>query len=328
MPSRRVQELRGSFYIYLPKNWCKKVGLKSGQELNLFESSDGAVTILPPGASLKGKAEIGFKIDDYDEKTIITLIVSSYISGARKLEIISAWPISIEMREKISKITRQLLGFEIVSETEKGIVINDVSLALTIKPLMKRELSAVKYMLLSIISLLESPNVKDAKIIVNRDKDVDRYHYAIERLSHLALKNPTYALEVGLATEDCLNYYMASKFVERTADHIVGIAKEIIKGRKIPEKLKAIAGEISSIYDGVLQAFFAKGIDFHKVISDILSQSPSIIDELDRTGEEAGERILTMHFRRIVNYCTDLAEIAIDQNVSRIMDEKGILEQE
>lgn len=327
MPSRKIQELRGSFYVYLPKNWCKRVGLKSGQELTIFESSDGVITILPPGASLKGKTEISFKIDNYDEKTIITLIVSSYISGARKLEISSALPISIEMRERISEITRQLLGFEIVSETERSIVINDVSLALTIKPLMKRELTAVKYMLSSVIILLESPSAKEAKIVVNRDKDVDRYHYAIERLSHLALKNPTYALEVGLTHENCLSYYIASKFVERIADHIVGIAKEIIKGRKIPEKLKTISGEISSIYNGVLQAFFAKEIDLHKVISDILSSSPSIIDRLNKIGEETGERILTMHFGRIVNYCTDLAEIVIDQNVSRIMDETGILEQ-
>ena len=66
-----------------------------------------------------------------------------------------------------------------------------------------------------------------ASEIIERDDEVDRFAHFISRQLNLAVHNRVMIQEIGLATaQDCMNYRMIVKSIERIADHAAQIADQ------------------------------------------------------------------------------------------------------
>jgi phosphate uptake regulator len=232
------------------------------------------------------------------------------------------------MREEISRWIRRLPGFEILEEHTDSLTISDTSEKQVITPILRRQFSTTKYMLTSLVTAMETEEFAKSSKILDRDEDVNRHRYFVERLCHLALQNPSYARKIDIDPSDALHYSLAAKYVERIADHICGATEAILQLGVTEKKIRTISKQVLEVFELTTKTFFG-----------ITTDSPDKWDEKPFTAEEAfasvrrtddlddkmsklspsgknpQEVLLLLHLGRIVSYCADIGEVAINRRI-------------
>jgi phosphate uptake regulator len=254
------------------------------------------------------------------------MLIGGYIVGAGGMEF--EFPDTIEMhtREMISRWIRRLPGFEVLDEHSKSIAVSDTSEKQLVTPILRRQFATTKYMLNSLIRAVTTSETDGASRILDRDEDVDRHRYFVERLCHLALQDPSYARKIGISPSDCLHFSLATKYIERIADHVCGATEQIIQLKTVDSPVKKAAESLREAYDETTSTFFAKDSkrrrDSVTAASEeafvALNQAKRVsnrLSKLETTRKSVGPRmvLLLMHLERIASYCADIGEVAINR---------------
>lgn len=313
MESRKIQEVKGSFYVYLPKDWCLKAKIKGGSQVNVQELKDGSLIIFSGKEAYKRKLSGVLNIENCDPHTAQVMLVAGYIVGLDQMNLISTRDISLEFREHIENIVRTMIGIEVVDETDKSILIKDVSEGSSIRPIIQRLLNTTGYILSSVARILGNGDQREAQAIINRDDDVDRYNWLVQRMVHLVIENPALAKELNILPIEGLHYSHITLYIERIADHAVGIAEQVLNKEITNEKLSKFVENINNLYSSLVTVFISR--DLSKAF-EILKQKKKLKKELrDLETEFPENKVIIIHLERIVDYCSDISENAIDQAI-------------
>ncbi len=329
--TRKLNQVRNSYYIYLPKEWCARFGLDKNAEVHLEETSDGSLIVSPTSIRGKSQQQVKFWIKDVIPENIENILVGAYVVGVSQLMIEFESELEMDTREAISGTIRRLPGFEILDERRNSILVSDTSEKQVVIPVLKRQFATAKYMLHDLHKMMESGEPKRADKIIDRDDDVDRHRYFVERLAHLALQDPSYARRIGISPEDCLHFSLAAKYIERIADHICSAARQFRKVKAISKKIVNQTAKLVMLYDKTFKNFFA--IDSqrkkypkkiteaeHQDAFDSLSESEKVLKGFTITKSStrttsAALVILLLHLERIASYCQDIGEVAINRTI-------------
>ncbi|MEM3511775.1 MAG: PhoU domain-containing protein [Candidatus Jordarchaeales archaeon] len=316
MLSRKIQEVKGSFYVYLPKEWCEKEGLKNGSELKIQELEDGSLLVIPAKKEVSSVPKQGHISADNIE-TMQVLLLAAYITGAEQILLTSPSEISIEFREEIEKIVRNMVGMEIVKETDKTLLVRDISGFLLVEPILQRMFTVVSQVLKSVVRILRSGDAKEAAVIVNRDDDVDRYNWLMQRIVHLVLENPSLSRKINIRPVEGFHYSYITRYIERIADHAVAIAHQVLEKGFVSEEASQLAEKAANMYDTLLEVISGKSIT--KALT-IISQRKKFKEELKKMEAKHQEARETIHhIERVIDYCSDISEIVIDQMVLELI---------
>ncbi len=325
--TRKLNQVRNSFYVYLPRSWCDTYSLSKDSEVRIEQTLDGTLRIFPPDFEFQSSQRVRYVVDGSSMDSIVNMLIGSYIVGAGEIELLFSEDLDIKTREEISQWVRRLPGFEILEELGKSIIISDTSEKQVIFPILRRQFSTVKYMLTSLVDVMQSGEHQDAERIIDRDEDVDRHRYFVERLCHLALQNPAYARRIEITPPDALHFSLAAKYIERIADHICSAIEQLLKMTKVqPRLLKACEGLVDA-YNETTSIFFR--IDRSSVSESATDenakkaftchkQTKQVSERLDRIGSSSEktssiETLLILHLSRIASYCEDIAEVAMNR---------------
>lgn len=332
MITRKLNKVRNSFYVYLPRNWCDENKLTKHTEVQIERTLDGTLRIIPP--SLKSSRTEPLKLVLTKEQTsdIVNLLVGSYIVGTNELELKFEDGLDMATRGEISKWIRRLPGFEILDEHSKSFILSDTSEKQVITPILRRQFATTKYMLNGLLNMMESGDTKDHSRIIDRDEDVDRHRYFVERLCHIVLRDPSYARRISLTSPDALSFSLAAKYVERIADHICAAIQELVAIKKLSPKLRKMAADLINVFEDTNTAFFSidstkrKGKELDIASSSenallTLKKATSLADSLQKLGSSRREKtaheiVLTLHLERITSYCADIVEIGINRIIA------------
>lgn len=310
MESRKIQEVKGSFYVYLPKDWCSKAKIKGGSQVNVQELKDGSLIIFSGKEAYKRKLNGTLNIENCEPHMAHVMLVAGYIVGLDQMNLVSTKEISLESREHIENIVRTMIGIEVVDETDKSILIKDVSEGSSIKPIIQRLLNTTGYILSSVVRILGNGDPKEAQAIINRDDDVDRYNWLVQRMVHLIIENPALAKELNILPIEGLHYSHITLYIERIADHALGIAEQILNKGTTNERLSKFAENINNLYSSLVNVFISKNLS---KAFEILDQRKSLKKELrDLEMEFPENKVIIIHLERIIDYCSDISENAID----------------
>lgn len=334
--TRKLNKVRNSYYVYLPKEWCVKFNLNEKSEIKIQQNSEGTLTIFPPHFGAKSSDDITFDVADVGSDAIESILIGSYIVGTRKIVFKFSDTIDMETRETISRWIRRLPGFEIFEEQSSRLTISDTSEKQVVLPVLKRQFATTKYMLNGLVSLLKGADSQDAPRIIDRDEDVDRHRYFVERLCHLALQNPSYARRIDITPADCLHFSLAAKYVERIADHICGATNEIAEMESAELVIMRVSESLKDIYDKTTRTFFS--IDGSRTKEPITSESKEAFEVLEaanrianklarhgssKRGTDSHAVLLTMHLERIASYCADIGEVAVNRIIESNVFQQG-----
>ncbi len=166
-----------------------------------------------------------------------------------------------------------------------------------------------------------------AKDVVERDWEVDRLHWFLEKQVTTALRDARVLATIDLTLPECSTFLLASRVLERIADHAVRIAETVaILGKeRTPQRLGI---ELDRMAEGAATALSDAPISLD---TRDIEKANAVLDaarELTRLREKVLQEIATKPGRlaiglayvlesleRAAYYASDLAEIAIDRAV-------------
>jgi len=329
MEIRKVQLTGKSTYtVSLPKTWANKVGLREKAQVTLSPLPDGSIRVAPREQAKPQKRKI-YKIDTFFGDTPARQIIGIYIAGYEIIEL-KADRITSEQRKIIRDMTYRLIGTEIVEETAKSVVIQDLlnPTELPVKKALRRIHLIVESMHMDAIKSLIKDDADLANDVIQRDGDVDRlYLLIIKRLKKMT-ESP-YIEGSDVSTEDGLEYYLAASSLERIADHAHKIAKSalMLSGNTVPEELFGdikVANDMSNKIVGLaVDAFFKLDITLAEESIQLKSKQAEILDRLDKSALRLEAQLAVLlgtvidSMDRVGDYGVNIAEVALDLTIAK-----------
>ncbi len=329
---RQVHETKGSYYIYLPKEWIIKNQIdkedSKKKSITIIEYFDDSL-ILKNDPELSKDYPVNISLDKIstDKNTLQNYIIASYVIGANKINIFSENIIKAQTREEVSQQIRDLPGFEIIEENDKLILAKEIGQILDITSIIQTLFSTTTVMFKAIQELIRDPSKdeeslkKELKAIIKRDDDVDRYRHMVDRQSHLILSDPYLISVQRLNPISTLHYSQIASHIERIADHIVELAKYVRTNVTDIEELKDKLSE--HINQGIY--YFNELVDINKkkdyipalkLFKDIHDYEKSIQKTLKSEDFNFG----IYHLGRIFSYCENISEILINDSAYTVLD--------
>ncbi|MBS7655258.1 phosphate uptake regulator PhoU [Candidatus Bathyarchaeota archaeon] len=317
---RKLQKtVDGTFFVTLPKSWVAVLGLKQGDTLSFLREESGKLIIQPYSGELKREIEaVILKPSDFLEREI----GENYLLGADVIEIRSEDFIQSSVRERVKKIIKRLIGLEIVEEGSRKIIIQcllEPSLVTPDKMLKRLHLISLEMVKDSLHALLNG-NVNLAKVVVERDEEVDRMYFLLVRIIRITLLHPLLSEKASIKPIDCLDYRMLASLIEHFADYATFIAETCINyGLTPPKELTDLLSEIEKIicncYEKAFEAVLSKNL---KLTLEVSSESKAI-EEIIRALEnklysinsETREKLMPLisAFNYMKEICVDIADL-------------------
>src|SRR5208282_6003961 len=287
---RRIQKTGGSTYIIsLPKNWVTARGLGPGDVLFFTPRADGSLTVFAESANPSEMERRVVEVrNEMNEEHLFRRLIGEYIAGYPLLEVRTPGRMGARTREVIRSFAQRMIGPEILEETAESVIARDV---------------------------------------IERDWEVDRLHWFLEKQVTSALRDARILATVELTLPECSTYLLASRVLERIADHAVRIAESVtILGReKTPERLVAqldgMAAAAATALADALDCLDSRNIEKANEVIDaahtLTEERDSILHELtSKRGRLAvGLAYVLESLERSAFYASDLAEIAINRAV-------------
>jgi len=335
--TRKIQFTgKSSYIVSLPKQWVMDLGLKQGDQIRMVRKDSSTLEIYPPKFETRSQKKEDATIEIENEETfaIVRKLISLYFLGYKTINIKpKSGRLNPNQRNAVKEaVKRMLMGSEIISDSSSGITIQVLVnlLELSVDGAIKRMIHLAKSMSNDAILAMSENNLELAHEVINTDDEVDRFGFYIIRQLKIAIQNEHMLKEMGFKNaRDCLGYRLVVKNIERTGDHAVLIANDIIEFKKpvkkdIVEKIQDMNEFALSVLDDSCLALFKEDyVQAEKTIektSEIVKYEKKVRDaskSLKDDEEIYRIRRMTENIRRISEYASDIAEIVLNMNIEK-----------
>ncbi len=336
---RKLQVTGGSTYVLsLPKEWVTQNNLKKGSSLLIREEENGALSILPQEMGKTESTQEAFiEVSPKDNPNALTRkVVAAYLVGYNMIHIRAKnqQQLSSRQRNTLKNFARRLLvGTEIVTDASTELTLQ-VLLSypeLSVPSALRRMCIITSSMHKDAITALKKLDNQLAEDVIATDNEVDRFHLYIIRQLKMAVQNPRIIKEIGLKNpRDCLGYRLITKTVERTADHAVNIARNILPLKKrLDEKALTKIEQMSELaissFETAVESLFKREFDNAEGIIERTEEIISLEEEAVLFSRETGMeeitniRLIIESVTRAAEYANDIAEIVLNLTVESVI---------
>lgn len=326
--TRKIQKTGGSTYVVsLPKKWVQATGLKKGDQVALSVTGDGTLTVDP---HIPRESEKLVKVVEVtqatDSKTLLRQLVGSYVTGYDIIEVHSKGRIPAELRSAIQDFARRVIGPEVVEESPNLVVLQDVAdhADLDMRKVVRRMHLMTKSMLEESVMAVKDLDKGVADVVISRDDEVDRLHWFVEKQHAMMRRNISFAAKMNTTWLESDSMLLASKALERIADHATRIARSVvllgqtrIDGDTM-RTLERLGEDAVSILDRSVEALFKRDSslanDCIERTSLLMGRADAFLDDtMKKRGRVAvGLAFVIESIERTGGYSSDIAEIAIN----------------
>lgn len=226
MEIRRIQKTGGgSFTVTLPKKWINHHKLNSRDTVVITNQNLQSLLIRPTDPFQKPQSAL-VNVKNLSEEMITREIMALYIAGADEIEC-TASPITPSQRQYIRRATQKLLGFEIISESSRKMVLRNIfdTSKLPVVATVERMLLTAQAMFNDAIKAANARDKVAAADVVDRDREIDKLYLTIGRQFHALLTDRMSPEETKLNRVDLHYYFRIARRIERLADHSCKIAQ-------------------------------------------------------------------------------------------------------
>ncbi|PIN83465.1 MAG: PhoU family transcriptional regulator, partial [Nitrosopumilales archaeon CG11_big_fil_rev_8_21_14_0_20_33_24] len=324
--TRKIQFTgKSSYIVSLPKKWIMDLGLKQGDQIRMVRKGSSTLEIYPPKFETRSqkKEDATIEIDNEETLAIVRKLISLYFLGYKTINVKpKSGRLNPNQRNVVKEaVKRMLMGSEIISDSSSGITIQVLVnlLELSVDGAIKRMIHLAKSMSNDAILAMSENNLDLAQEVINTDDEVDRFGFYIIRQLKIAIQNEHMLKEMGFKNaRDCLGYRLVVKNIERTGDHAVLIANDILEFKKpvkkdIVEKIQEMNEFALSVLDDSCLALFKEDyVQAEKTIektNEIVKYEKKVRDaskSLKDDEEIYRIRRMTENIRRISEYASDI----------------------
>jgi len=289
--TRKVQQTGGSSYIIsLPKEWIREHNVKKNDTLGILSQPDGNLLVTPYSNSQEYVKEKKFIVKDkMDSDYLFRLLIGAYIMGY-SIIIIQTTSDKFErkIKETIKGFTRITIGPEIIEESANRIFIKDLlnPKEYPFEKAIRRMYILAQEMHEDAVNAFETGNKILAQKVIERDDELDKLNWLVERQSHIVLRDIILCQKMNITLEDASNFQLMSKYLERIGDHACKIAENVL--------------EID--YDKIEQSLFEEITKASKLSLELLNKS--LDSWLQKNLELANENIESIN--NLISFCQEI----------------------
>jgi phosphate uptake regulator len=336
--SRKVQKVGYStITVSLPSEWIKQNSIKPGDIVFITSELDGALRIMPSGLAQREEAEeYIINADVCDEKRLLErLVVGSYILGRDVIRITSTTRIRSECVEEVRGIVQRLIGFGILEETPKTILLQcSVDPTKFQMDMLIRRLSLIASTIYkeATQALLEG-DITLATDAINREDEADMMFFLATRLLVSAQRKRDLAEKIGLTKLILIPCTcLILQYLELIADYSEDVAKRVIELEKYKASIsKTILEKIYHMGE-LTQTIFQKAVDCVftgdlKIASSLLEMHEVLEVKFEQEMRELPEipylRTIVSTLSKIADKGAIIAKIAINTALMKSDEEVG-----
>jgi len=323
--TRKVQQTGGSTYIIsLPKQWADKVGIKVGSRVSL-QPQPGGTLVIDPVTEVPPLRKKQIDVSDSKGDALTRDMIAAYLAGYDIIEL-KANRILSEQKKIIREICYKLIGPEIIEETAKSVVIQDLlnPNEISIKKSVRRMFLISNSMHNDAVRALKNMDTDLALDVIQRDDDVDRLFLLIAKQFRSVLRGARLPDTSETSIDEYHDLRMAASPLERIADHAQRIAKVgSTMNYSIPDEIMEfieMASETSRkiVEDGIDALYNSNTALANQVIDrvDKMRLQTSILNDsllkVDSHQTVVALRTIADSIDRTGDYGANIAEIAIN----------------
>lgn len=337
--TRKIQLSGGSTYIIsLPKDWIEELKIKVGENITVVKNSNQSITLFPrEQEDKKNTTAVIYSSQKDSGDSVKRKIIAAYLAGYKTIQLkTNGIKISSEHTRSVRELVRlSMIGTEIVESSSEVMTIQILTRLpeLSFETALKRMYLMATNMVKESIESLEEVDTSHADSVVNMDDEVDRFGLYMRRNLVLAVGNENILRDMGLKKpSDCLEYRTIVSKIERIGDHASLIAKRIkfIEEKidpKITIKIKKLSEKSLEVFEEAITAVqnhdFQKGENVAEKVNKVIEEEKEIMSKIKESEKNATViRFVLEDLRRIAEYSSDIAEVAIDENIHSIISEE------
>lgn len=331
MDLRKVQLTGGSsITVTLPKTWVDKTKLQPGDVVGCTQQPDGSLAI---HAHAKGAREVQryhVEVGDDSAEYIFRKIIAAYLMGYDAIVVTAKRPLSPSARLAIRQGVRRIIGLEIVEEEPNSVTVQDFldPREFHMDKALRRMSMLTQAMQDEAFGTLRDPRAEVLQSLTDRDDEVDRLYWLVNKQYHAMMRDVSYAAKMDLTASQALNFLLVARLIERTADHADRIAHQALDLTRTKQldafvtRLDKEARRAAEMFRESIQVFlkkdarranalideateFAKGQE--RLLKDAAALSAEAMSHLAFIIESIG---------RTAAYAADISEVAINHKVA------------
>lgn len=246
MGTRRVQKVgKSTFTVSLPHDWVKNKKLTPKTEVDVQALQDGSLRVNTMDAVKGGgrAKEVVISIKEPDAGFLIRKALAAYIANYDIIRLdLSRVTLEVGGKEKIRRmIKNKMAGGEIVEES-----VSQITIQILLRPgefplnkLLLRMATMAHDMMKDVSGAMRTKDKNVFLDVMARDEDVDKLYFMASRWLTSMIDDQSMLGDYGLRdANDCLEYRMACRNIERVADHVNRTAEKFLASLdKVPEDL-------------------------------------------------------------------------------------------
>jgi phosphate uptake regulator len=315
MELRKIQMTGGSSYtVTLPKDWVTEGKLEAGDVVGFTKQPDGSLAIYPHARSGGARERYDVEIEDEDLEHAFRRIVAAYLSGYDVIAVRGKRPLSVAARRAIQLAAKRIIGIEVVEEEPHSVVLRDFLDAreFPIEKGLRRMASLARAMQEDALRTFRGEGDDAGQSLQDRDDEVDRLYWMINKQFHGVLRDPTYAQKMGLNASQALNYLMVARLIESAN----------ICTAKVESRMEKQAKRAVQMFADSITAFHKQDTaEANRIVEEAKSfgtaQDAAIRESLSLGGADIVHVAYALEsIARTAAYAADVAETAINHKVA------------
>lgn len=344
--SRRLQRMGTvTIGVSLPREWVGTRNLSVGSTVFLRALVDGSLLIQDRDPSADRTSVDVFVEPDRSREHLFRNLVAAYLAGAHEFVIHEKGGISPPTVGVAKSFARRTIQPEIVSEEREVLLLRDVSRGgeLDIAPLLRRMFQVVFTLQTEAARTWTEPDRWRAVQWDQRDDEVDRHAWLVERVLALRLSGAAPGPISGPPVDRPLQTLLLVRSLERVGDHAVQMAEHGLRWAETspPDRVLRQVTEFHQQALAQLAATFRVASDERNIAraNDVVdvgaalhatyaTLTESLFARPGVTGMSALAAVplglVLQSIDRTVSYAQDIAEVGLDRStVVSLLDETG-----
>ena len=302
--------------ISLPKDWAARHQLDKGSNVVIKELSSGELLIYPT--------------ENQTEKRITRLresahvsrdVLAAYLLGSDIIIIEAERNNSLTKKSDIKKLSRQLVGLEILGETQENIELHfliDSSSLPNPREYVHRCFSIANQMQSDSITAFLNDDITLAKEVIERDVEVNRLYFLIVRILKIMVTDKREVSNIKPTT--CLDWRMVAAYGENLGDASVEFAKIVkmnpnlreILSKSTLKKINRLSELTTEILGESIDSFFAQNVLLAEDLKTRIDKKLEKIHKEIQGDISKHDKEVVWKFSSLLSFFKQLREVAID----------------
>ena len=309
--NRKLQQVGSStLAVTLPVDWVETQDLEKGDEVVVQRDESGGSLLVVPNDPHENERTASIDADEFSVEQFRQVLLTQYILGRHQLTITSSSGLSTEQFNVIVDLEGQLMGFGVVEQTQKRVV---VRCSVAVKEFTVAEL-------LERLARTES-GIRTAAVetaLVEGDGISDRQHQQLWRLFCLFLRlvfttyrNPRLNDAVGIDTGfPLLGYRSVATDLVMMAGRSSQLVESgwTVRESEDREELDGLADAVDEALAATMAVVVNPGHDDVESARAMIAETRSRIDSLGPT-DESRQRLL-LYFGIILDHADRMQSVA------------------